>query len=169
MDKEPFNKQMLRTAFCVSACDGEIHELEMEEIRKIREFKPFFGDIDVNAELDALLAELNDKGRVFFSEYFKNLEEQDISEIQKLLLFEVTISIIYADEKLDENEVKFLRALKKRLNLEEDLILDRFGNVKALGIEKAQEYETLSPTALADAFTVDEIQELKIGEDKLES
>tara|TARA_Y100001960_G_C14493293_1_gene737830 strand:+ start:293 stop:802 length:510 start_codon:yes stop_codon:yes gene_type:complete len=169
MDKEPFNKLMFRTAFCVSACDGEIHELEIEEIRKISVSKPFFGDIEIEAELDILLAELKEKRRAFFSDYFKNLEEQDIDEIQKLLLFEVTLNIIYADEKLDENEVKFLRALKKRLNLEEALILDRFGNVKALGIEKAQEYETLSSTELADMFTVDEIQELKIGEDKLES
>jgi uncharacterized tellurite resistance protein B-like protein len=164
MDKEPFHKQMFQTAFCVMACDGEIHELEIKEIREVSDSTPYFGDLEVEAELDTLLAELKDKGRAFFSGYFENLEKQDIDDIQKLLLFEVTLRIIYADKKLDENEVRFLRALKKRLNLGEALILDRFGSVEALGIQKAQEYETLSSTELADVFTVDEIPELKLGE-----
>ena len=160
---------MLQTAFCVMACDGEIHELEINEIREVGTSTPYFGDLDLEAEIETLLAELKDKGRAFFSGYFESLEKQDIDDIQKLLLFEVTLRIIYADKRLDENEVRFLRALKKRLGLMDELILDRFGEVKALGIQKDQAYESLSSTELADAFTVGEIPELKLGEKESES
>jgi len=146
------------------ACDGEIHDLEIREIKQIAEATPYFGDLDVEEELKALTATLKDKGRAFFSEYFQVLEKEDIDDIQKLLLFGVVLRVIYADEKLDENEVRFLRALKKRLHLSEDLILDRFGEVKALGLQKNQTYESLSSSELADAFEIQEMPELKLGE-----
>ena len=169
MEKQIFYKQMLRTAFCVSACDGEIHELEIDEIKKIGNTKPFFGDLDIENELNDLLSELKKKGRFFFSDYFNNLENQEIDEVQKLLIFEITLNIIYADKNLDDNEVKFLRALRKRLNIDENLILDRFGDVKALGIEKNQEYENLSASDLAEAFVFEELEELKLGKSTSES
>ena len=169
MDKELFNKQMLQTAFCVMACDGEIHELEIQEIQEIGASTPYFGDLEVKLGIETLLTELKSKGRAFFSDYFEDLEKQDIDDIQKLLLFEVALRIVYADKKVDENEVRVLRALKKRLGLMEELILDRFGEVKALGIQKDRAYESLSSTELADAFTVGEIPELKLDEKESES
>ena len=75
----------------------------------------------------------------------------------------------FSDKKLDDNEVKFLRALRKRLNIDENLILDRFGDVKALGIEKNQEYENLSASDLAEAFVFEELEELKLGKSTSES
>ena len=169
MDKEAFHKQMLHSAFCVMACDGEIHDLEIREIKHMAETTPYFSDLDIDAELKEMLMALKDKGRLFFSEYFEYLEQQEIDDVQKLLLFEVVLRVIYADKKLDDNEVVFLRALKKRLNIPDALILDRFGEVKALGIRKEESYESLSSKELADVFTVGEIPELKLGEEDAES
>jgi uncharacterized tellurite resistance protein B-like protein len=94
------------------ACDGEIHELEIKEIKRIEETTPYFGDLNVDEELKTLTASLKEKGRIFFSEYFQDLEKQDIDDIQKLLLFEVVLRMVYADQRVDVNEVRFLRAFK---------------------------------------------------------
>ncbi len=155
---------MLQSSFCVMACDGEIHDLEIQEIYKIAKETPYFEDLDIALEIEEFEKSLKEKGRIFFSEYFHELENQDIDEIQKLLLFEVVLRIIHADQKLDENEVRFLRAMKKRLDLPEELIRDRFGEVKALGIRGSLSYESLSSKELANKFEIQEIPKLDIDE-----
>ena len=52
------------------ACDGEIHEMEMEELRAIAAETPYFTDLDIETELQQSAKDLEEKGRYFFTSYF---------------------------------------------------------------------------------------------------
>lgn len=82
------------------ACDGHIDKQEVEEIKKMNKNTTYFGDIDLSEELDILLRNLAKHGKKVVNDLF-----------QELLLLEVALRIIHADEKNDENEIKFLKLL----------------------------------------------------------
>ena len=58
MQTEDFKKLLFKTAFCVMACDGNIDESEIEEMKKIDSTTTYFNDIDLSIELDKLISDL---------------------------------------------------------------------------------------------------------------
>lgn len=59
------NELLLRTAFCCMACDGEIAPEEVELVKQMAKEKHLFGDIDIEKELNELVEEINQKGKLF--------------------------------------------------------------------------------------------------------
>ena len=55
-----------------------------------------------------LIKSLDIKGIQIIEEVLKSLAKADLNAIQELIILEVALRIINADEKLDENEVKFI-------------------------------------------------------------
>ncbi len=49
-----------------------------------------------------------------------------------MLVLEVAFRMVNADEKLDENEIKFIRYLRSKLNVHDRIIQDRFGFIDYL-------------------------------------
>ncbi|MBC8245347.1 MAG: hypothetical protein H8E20_13235 [Verrucomicrobia bacterium] len=86
-----------------------------------------------------------------------------LDESEKLIVMDVVLRMISADDRVDENEAKFLRALKKRLDLSDELIRQRFGEVRELGIIKDQQYETVPIEDLISSFSVMDVPDLKIS------
>ena len=58
LSPEEFSKLLFKTAFCLIACDGEIHEQEIEELRLIEANTPYFREIELEFELKALIKKL---------------------------------------------------------------------------------------------------------------
>ena len=52
--------------------------------------------------------------------------------IQELLVLEVALRIVNADERIDENEIKFVNFLRSKLKLHDEIIIDRFGELDIL-------------------------------------
>jgi uncharacterized tellurite resistance protein B-like protein len=169
MESIEFKKLVLRTSFAVMACDGEIHPSEVKELRQISLGTKYLEGVDVDAELNAITAEFNSKKRLFFRENFKNLVEAQLAEGEKLIVMDVVLRMISADDRVDENEAKFLRALKKRLELSEELIRQRFGEVRELGIIKDQQYATVPVEDLVSSFSILDVPELKLSKQEKES
>jgi uncharacterized tellurite resistance protein B-like protein len=112
MDKLEFKKLLFKTAFCCMACDGRIDSSEIDEMKKMDENSFYFGDVDLSSELENLINELKTKKRGLLDELFQELRETKLNPIQELLLLEVTMRIMHADEKIDENEIRFLKLLR---------------------------------------------------------
>jgi len=168
MESIEFKKQLLRTAFGVMACDGQIHPSEIEELRQISLGTKYLEGVDIDSELNAITAEFNSKKRVFFRENFKNLTDAKLPEGEKLIVMDVVLRMISADNRVDENEAKFLRALKKRLELSDELIRQRFGEVRELGIIRDQEYVAVPVEDLVSSFAVIDVPELKLSKQEKE-
>jgi hypothetical protein len=109
------------------ACDGHIDEHEIEEMKKMNTNTTYFGDVDLSGELDLLLNDLVKHGKKIVNDLFNELRDAQLNPVQELLLLEVALRIIHADEKINENEVKFLKFLRGKLAVFDEIIIDRFG------------------------------------------
>ncbi len=132
MDKIEFKKLLFKVAFCTMACDGHIDKREIEEMKIMDTNTSFFDAIDLSTELSQLIDEFHDKGTKVIEELFEALRNNKLNPIQELLVLEVALRIICADEKHDENEVKFIHLLRAKLDLHDETISDRFGEVNIL-------------------------------------
>jgi len=132
MDKNEFKKILFKVAFCTMACDGHIDDREVEELKTMDKNTSFFEAIDLSDELEKLIKDLKNKGTKVIEELFLCLRESKLNPIQELLILEVALRIINADEKHDENEVKFIHLLRSKLKLHDKTINDRFGELDIL-------------------------------------
>ena len=132
MESIEFKKILFKTAFCVMACDGDIDELEIEEMKKIDSSTSYFNDIDLSNELTSLISSVKSRGKIVVQELFKTLRDNELSMVQELLIIEVALRIINADNKVDENEIKFLNLLRSKLDLANATLIDRFGSIPYL-------------------------------------
>lgn len=137
MESLQFKRLLFKAAFCVMACDGEVDESEIREMQAIDKQTTYFKDIDLSAELESLVQDLNKQGIEILKTLFKDLKKSDLTITQELLLLEVVLRMIYADNKVDENEITFLRIVRSRLKIPNEIINDRFGVIKYLsGVNK---------------------------------
>jgi methionine synthase II (cobalamin-independent) len=132
MDKNEFKKILFKVAFCTMACDGHIDYREVEELKIMDKNTSFFEAVDLSDELEQLIKDLKDKGSKVIEELFVSLRETKLNPIQELLVLEVALRIINADNKHDENEVKFIHLLRSKLELHDETINDRFGELDIL-------------------------------------
>ncbi|SMD36199.1 Uncharacterized conserved protein, tellurite resistance protein B (TerB) family [Reichenbachiella faecimaris] len=119
-----FNKILLKTAFSFMTCDGHIAPNEVALIRKMAEEDKAFGEIDIDTELDFLIEVINSLGMGFLKDYFKMLKNAQLKQEQELKLIEMAIKTLYADGKVDYNEVRFFRIFRSLLSVTDKQITD---------------------------------------------
>ena len=132
METEDFKKLLFKTAFCVMACDGSIDKMEIQELKKIDSSTTYFSDIDLSDELDHLIDDLKNKNIKIVKNLFDSLRENKLTISQELLVLEITMRIINADNVIDENEVRFLKLIRSKLELGNEIIHERFGKIPYL-------------------------------------
>jgi len=132
MEKNEFKKILFKVAFCAMACDGKIQKEEIEELKIMDKNTSYFAEIDLSDELKQLVNDFKNKGTKVIEELFELLRETKLNPIQELLVLEVALRIINADNKHDENEVKFINFLRSKLKLHDETINDRFGDLDIL-------------------------------------
>ena len=132
MESIEFKKILFKTAFCVMACDGHIDDLEIQEMKIIDKNTSYFKDVDLSNELEHLVAQVKTEGTKIVKSLLKSLRENKLSMVQELLVLEVALRMINADNKVEENEVKFLNLVRSKLEIENEIIRDRFGNIPYL-------------------------------------
>ena len=157
MEIKDFKKLLFKTAFCVMACDGSIDDLEIQEMRKIDSSTTYFSDIDLSDELDELINELHNKNIKIVKNLFDLLRENTLTISQELLILEVTMRIINADDVIDDNEVRFLNLIRSKLDLGNQIIHQRFGKISYL---KNLDYEDIGVNQ-SDFIKEIEISEIK--------
>ena len=132
LDRKEFQILLFRTAFCLMACDGHLDEREIAEIRSMNKLSSYFKGIDLSVELEDLLKELKVKGKQIVDDLFESLIKYDLSIVQELLVLEIAFRIQNADEILHENEIRFIKVLRSKLKLQDQIIKDRFGVIDYL-------------------------------------
>ena len=114
------NELLLRTAFACMSCDGDIASEEVELIKQMSKKKHLFGEVDIDKELDALVKEINLKGKGFLKQYLISLAEEALTEEQELKVADVAVQTIRADNKIEYSEIKFFKVLRTNLKIVSD-------------------------------------------------
>jgi len=149
MKKEEFRELLLDSAFFVMACDGDIHDEELRAIRDLSERTPYFDGIELDARIAELTADLKSDSRRACLGYFARLREGELDSVQQLLVVEVVLRVTYADLRLDDNEVLFLKTAVKALGLHHEHLKQRFGSIEGFleeeNPQKSQHVEVTQP------------------------
>jgi uncharacterized tellurite resistance protein B-like protein len=125
---ETFDKLILKTAFCCMASDGDIDEREIAIIKSICESLPSLKNIDLKEEINTHVSEINSDSRQFITNYFKILEEEELTEQRELTLIDVAIKVIKADEIIEYSEIKFFKNIRHRLKVSDEKITEHFSS-----------------------------------------
>jgi len=146
------------------AADGRIDDREIKEMQIMDKNTSYFANIDLSNELKNLLTNLEIKGKKIIVELFDELRNTKLTTIQELLVLEIALRIISADDDIDDNEVKFIKLLRSKLELHDETIKDRFGIIDYLMNKDYVENITLikhKETDFIANLSMPEIDELK--------
>jgi uncharacterized tellurite resistance protein B-like protein len=128
MKTNEFQNLLLKSAVSVIACDGNIDDSEISEIRNMAENEIYFIGFDFEEPLKANLKIIKEKGVSAINDFLKELEHANLNKNQELLLIEVLIRAIESDKKIELNEIKFLQLVKSKLKTTEEIIITKFPN-----------------------------------------
>lgn len=131
---EQLNELLLRTAFACMACDGDIAHEEVDLIKSLDNENHLFGDIDIDKELNVLLAEINDLGARFLKSYLNLVKESQLSEEDSIRLLDVAVKTIKADNIIKYSEIKFFKVIKANLNISDENILEKVEGVDEMWV-----------------------------------
>ena len=132
MDKIKFKEVLMNIAVCAIACDGDIDDREIEALKKIEKETPYFSGVDLSNKLDKALNQCLKDVEKFKENIFKKLKKIDLNIVQELMILEISLRIISADEIELEVEKDFIKDLRKYLKIEDFLIYERFGDISYL-------------------------------------
>lgn len=121
-----FRPLLFEAAFCVMACDGEVHEQELAEIKTITENTLYFDGLDHGEELNRLIQQFQAEGKKHLENFFEQLEQRQLDDVQKERLIEVCLRVITADDKVEDSELQFLQKVKQALGLTDAALVALF-------------------------------------------
>ncbi len=135
------NELYLKTAFCCMACDGEIAEEELNLLKENTSSDSVYVGLNIQEKLKEFSASLQKMGVGFLKTYIKELNSYNLLEEQELIICQKAIMMIFADEKIEYNEIAFFKKIRSCLKISDEKIKsdkeikDVFENV---AVEKSQ-------------------------------
>lgn len=158
---ENFERLLLLTAFTCVACDGEIAKEEVALLKKMAQEKDVFGAIDIDKELEALVAQLKKEGHSLLEEYFDMLTSEEMTEEEQLKVLQVATDAIYADNVLEYSEIKYFKSIRRCFSVSDETILEKITGVEDFWLE--QDTTDISFSA-ENIYSSLQFKELKIEE-----
>ena len=127
---EEFNKVLLLTSVCCMACDGDIAKKEIETLKKLSKEEELFGKEDINIILPTVIDSLSKYGYDFVKSYLDLLKKAEFSKQQAIQILDVATKTIYADEKIEYDEIKFFKSIRHKLDVSDEEILSKVEGVE---------------------------------------
>jgi len=126
MKNQEFKDFLFKSAIMAMACDGDIAETEIEEIKAIVANEIYFIGYDYEEPLKSNIQNIKTNGKTALNQYLKEIETNNLSENQEILLVEVLLRIIEADNDVQTSEIKFLQMAKAKLKLDDQTLIVKF-------------------------------------------
>ena len=89
----------------------------------ITEQSELFSNLDVEKELNAFIAQINEQGKAFLANYIQEVANASLTPQEELQLVKLAIQTIEADENVEYSEVSFFKRIRAKLNISDDEIL----------------------------------------------
>ena len=126
MKNQDFKDFLFKSAVMAMACDGDIAETEIEEIKTIVANEIYFMGYDYEKPLKDNIDKIKANGKGTINEYLQEIENNNLNEHQEILLIEVLLRIIEADNDVQTSELKFLQMAKAKLKVDEQTLIVKF-------------------------------------------
>ena len=126
MKVNEFQKFLLKSAILMMACDNEIHNDEISELKSFTDNTAYFLDFEIEKTLDNLIKSISENISQNVNLYVESLNKIDLKEKQKNILLEILLKIIMADNIIDKNEINFFQQICNKLKLQKDDLLINF-------------------------------------------
>ncbi|WP_035671310.1 TerB family tellurite resistance protein [Flavobacterium sp. 83] len=121
-----FKNFLFKSAVMAMACDGDIADEEVIEIKKIVANEIYFLGYDFEEPLKVNIDNIKVNGRNAINLYLQEIVSNDLNEHQELLIIEILLRVIQADGKVEESESKFLQMVKSKLKVDEQTLIIKF-------------------------------------------
>lgn len=132
MDKTEFKKLLFDISCATVACDGNIDEREIRELKYIEKSTNYFKDIDLSNTLKRFIEKIKDNPKETIENTINRLNSSILDPVEELLVLEITLRLIYADTKIDSEEVKYLQSIRSCLSIDDETLVKRFGVIDFL-------------------------------------
>lgn len=121
-----FKDFLFKSAVIAMACDGNIAEEEINEIKSIVANEIYFMGYDFEEPLQKNIEAIKINGKNAVNQFLQEITNIDLNEHQELLLIEVLLKIFQADAKVEENELMFLHLAKSKIRTDEQTLIVKF-------------------------------------------
>ena len=108
------------------ACDGDISDEEVNEIKNIVANEIYFMGYDFEEPLKSNIENIKANGKGTINLYLQEIGTNNLTEHQEILLIEVLLRIIEADNNVQTSELKFLQMAKAKLKVDEQTLIVKF-------------------------------------------
>jgi len=126
MKNTDFKSFLFKTAVMAMACDGHIADEEINEIKNIVANEIYFMGYDFEEPLKSNIQNIKVNGKNAINQYLQEIASNNLNEHQEILLIEVILRMVHADNKVEENELKFLQMVKSKLKTDEETLIVKF-------------------------------------------
>jgi uncharacterized tellurite resistance protein B-like protein len=128
MKNTDFKTFLFKSAVMAMACDGDIADEEVNEIKNIVANEIYFMGYDFEEPLKSNIENIKVNGKNAINQYLQEIVTNDLNEHQEILLVEVLLRMIQADTKVEESELQFLHLVKSKLKTDEVTLITNFPN-----------------------------------------
>lgn len=132
MEKTKFKKLLFDVACSAVACDGQIDEREIQELKYIDKSTTYFEDIDLSNNLKRFVENFKNEPVKTINNIIEKLKEEFLSPVEEMLVLEIVLRLVYSDTKIDEKEIEFIQSIRSCLTLDDEMITQRFGVIDFL-------------------------------------
>ena len=160
MNRTDYQRTLFETAMLVMACDGEIHPSEIQEMELAFEKSLLFKNLNFHEELGRITADFDQNKKQVVMSYFEKVASAELDPAQKLQILEIILRIMYADNRVEPNEIRFLKLVKSRLGVMDEIFFKRFGEVDFLPSSHTSEKITDSARAFVDEVELPDFGDL---------
>lgn len=126
MKNTDFKSFLFKSAIMAMACDGDIADEEVNEIKQIVANEIYFMGYDFEEPLKSNIEYIKLNGKNAINQYLQEIATNELNENQEILLVEVLLKMIQADAKVEESELKFLQMAKSKLKTDEQTLIVKF-------------------------------------------
>ncbi|MDC0204763.1 TerB family tellurite resistance protein [Flavobacteriales bacterium] len=144
MKKNEFKEMLLQTAVCAIACDGKIDDREKQALYHIEKESTYFVDFNLSKKLESSIKACTDDYNLFQDKLFNSVNNSTLNIVQELMLLEVSLRIIAADNIEEDLEKVFILKLRELLVLSDDMIKERFGVIDYLHSSEFKSFNTIA-------------------------
>lgn len=161
MDKTKFKRLLFDTACSAMACDYDIDEREIQELKRIAEKTTYFDGVDLSKRLDTFVRNFKDNPQGTLDQCINVLNEATLDLVQEMLVLEVVLRIVYADTRIDPNEVEFVNRVRSFLAINDEILIERFGEIDFLVKKKETFVRQSEPSSKSDELNKEDMESLE--------
>jgi hypothetical protein len=136
-----FNKILLKAAILSMAIDGEIHDKELAFIHQFSTENEYFKELNFEDFFNSITLAIRDNYEKFIEDFSDEVKKLSLDKNYTMILIDVIVAIILSDDKIENDEMLFLKKMTEIFEVDEALLISRYPNLK-------ESYEKVTSTEM---------------------